>query len=148
MKKDKEKIKTQNITKHILTTDNKWQNDCFFSIVKLKTWNSKTTLFHKIGNRKQLFSYFVFVLFGCDLPSTLLKQRFEKFITTLWHYIYIFIHQNMIERTEQKVQQKSTHTKRKKKNNNETMHLSSHLCHHYFALQWTVVTLYCMQTIY
>jgi len=22
-------------------------------------------------------------LFGCDLPSTLLKQRFEKFITTL-----------------------------------------------------------------
>ena len=28
--------------------------------------------------------------------------------------IYIFIHQNMIERTEQKVQQKSTHKKRKK----------------------------------
>jgi len=22
-------------------------------------------------------------LFGCDLPSTLLKQRFEKFVTTL-----------------------------------------------------------------
>ena len=29
-------------------------------------------------------------------------------------YIYIFIHQNMIERTEQKVQQKSTHKKEKK----------------------------------
>jgi len=29
-------------------------------------------------------------------------------------YIYIFIHQNMIERTGQKVQQKSTHKKRKK----------------------------------
>ena len=28
--------------------------------------------------------------------------------------IYIFIHQNMIERTEQKVQQKSTHKKEKK----------------------------------
>jgi len=27
--------------------------------------------------------------------------------------IYIFIHQNMIERTEQKVQQKSTHKKEK-----------------------------------
>jgi len=29
-------------------------------------------------------------------------------------YIYIFIHQNMIEITEQKVQQKSTHKKEKK----------------------------------
>jgi len=29
--------------------------------------------------------------------------------------IYIIIHQNMIERTEQKVQQKSTHKKRRKK---------------------------------
>jgi len=29
-------------------------------------------------------------------------------------YIYIFIHHNVIERTQQKVQQKSTHKKRKK----------------------------------
>ena len=28
-------------------------------------------------------------LFGCDLPSTLLKQRFEKFIATLWHYVFL-----------------------------------------------------------
>ena len=48
-------------------------------------------------------------------------MRREKFLrdnVRLWFalvlYIYIFIHQNMIERTEQKVQQKSTHKKEKK----------------------------------
>jgi len=28
-------------------------------------------------------------LFGSDLPSSLLKQRFEKFITSLWHYVFL-----------------------------------------------------------
>ena len=40
--------------------------------------------------------------------------------------IYIFIHHNMIERTEQKVQQKSTH-KKEKNNNNETIYANLHI---------------------
>jgi len=53
--------------------------------------------------------------------------------------IYIFIHHNMIERTEQRVQQKSTHTK--EKNNNRTSYPNLHITFshdRYFATNFLI----------
>ena len=56
---------------------------------------------------------------GKSRPATLIRAKSiavmpRPFLIYSESIIYIFIHQNMIERTEQKVQQKSTHKKEKK----------------------------------
>jgi len=49
-----------------------------------------------------------------ELWSSVEKVSWRQLLQPFSRNIYIFIHQNMIERTEQKVQQKSTHKKEKK----------------------------------
>ena len=51
-------------------------------------------------------------LFGCDLPSTLLKQRFEKFITTFNQSInqYVFSAPSTQVRADEALQMSSQYT--------------------------------------
>jgi len=69
------------------------------------------------------------------------SQKRYKMETYNGILIYIFIHHNMIERTEQKVQQKSTHKKEKNNNNNRTSYTNLHITFshdRYFATNFLI----------